>query len=98
MLKDDPGLVLQTCFWLQTVPRPVLHIYYTILWFSSVVCGYKIMRSSLLHYYSLYHKDFRVFRVTGDRPLLHRDIGFISRSVAVRRSNAPSPVTRIPER
>ena len=37
-------------------------------------------------------------RVTGDRPLLHRDIGFTSRSGVVRRNNAPSPVTRIPER
>ena len=31
---------------------------------------------SLLHYYSLYYKGFRVLRVTGDRPLLHRKIGF----------------------
>ena len=35
-------------------------------------------------------------RVTGDRPLLHRNIVFMLRSGISRRNNAPSPVTRDP--
>ena len=37
-----------------------------------------------------------MLRVTGDRPLLHRMIVFLLRSVISRRNNAPSPVTRDP--
>ena len=39
-----------------------------------------------------------MLRVTGDRPLLHRDIGFLLRLGIPRRNNAPSPPRRIPER